>query len=319
MLNSFLFNLCILCVSVVMLSLATTTPQISEPTIFADGVISTRDFEASITFSPDGNVAYFVKATPDLSFRVILVSRLEKGKWTVPEVAPFSGEYSDTDPCFSPDGTKLYFASRRPVEGTTPKPDLDLWVVEKTNTGWGEPRHLTAPVNTESQETSPSVTADGTLYFASNRAGGKGSFDIYRSKLADGNFGAPENAGDGINTPGPELQVFVTPDDNLLLFAAIGRPDGQGSVDLYLSKRTEGAWSKPTNLGNKINSQGADTAPRISWDRRHFYWTSTRGYGFEAQQAHRLSYKELSNKLQGAGNSLGDIYQIDLKAVPGFN
>ena len=303
----------------VALSLATATPQISEPTIFGDGVISTGDYESSITFAPDGNVAYFVKATPDVSFRVILMSRLEKGKWTTPEVAPFSGEYSDTDPCFSPDGTKLYFASRRPVEGTTPKADLDLWVVEKTSTGWSEPRHLNAPVNTPGQETSPSVTTDGTLYFSSSRAGGKGSFDIYRSKLVDGNYTAPENAGDTINTPGPEVQVFVTPDDNLLVFAALGRQDGQGSVDLYLSKRAEGAWSKPVNLGNKVNSKGADTAPRISSDRKHFYWTSTRGYGFEDQQAHRLSYKELSNKLQGAGNSLGDIYQIDLKAVPGFN
>ena len=317
MLNSSLCNLCVLCVSVVMLSLAPTQAQ--EPTIFAEGVISTRDYESSITFSPDGSVAYFVKSTPDLSFRVILLSRLEKGKWTTPEVAPFSGEYSDTDPCFSPDGTKLYFASRRPVEGTTPKPDHDLWVVEKTNTGWSQPRHLNAPVNSASQELSPSVTADGTLYFSSGRAGGKGAADIYRSKLIDGNYGAPENAGDAINTPGPELQVFVTPDDNILVFAALGRQDGQGSVDLYLSKRTDGTWSKAINLGNKINSSGVDSAPRISSDRRHLFWTSTRGYGFEEQQAKRLSYKELSTKLQSAGNSFGDIYQIDLKAVPGLN
>ena len=312
MLNSSLCNLCVLCVSVVML-----ITQVQEPTIFAEGVISTRDYESSITLSSDGNIAYFVKSTPDLSFRVILVSRLEKGKWTTPEVAPFSGEYSDTDPCLSPDGTKLYFASRRPIEGATPKADHDLWLVEKTNTGWSEPRHLNAPVNTESQELSPSVTSDGTLYFSSNRAGGKGATDIYRSKLVDGNYSAPENAGDSINTPGPELQVFVTPDDNILLFAALGRQDGQGSVDLYLSKRTDGAWSKGVNLGNKINSSGVDSAPRISSDR--LFWTSTRGYGFEEQQAHRLSYKELSNKLQSAGNSFGDIYQIDLKAVPGLN
>ena len=314
MLNSSLYNLCVLCVSVVMLFLGTT--QTSEPAIFAPGVISTRDYESSITFTPDGKVAYFVKSSPDLSLRVIVMSRFEKGKWTTPEVAPFSGEYSDTDPCFSPDGTKLFFASRRPVEGTAQKPDNDLWLVEKTSTGWSEPRHLNAPVNTQSQETSPSVTSDGTLYFSSNRAGGKGLADIYRSKLVDGNYTAPENAG-AINTPGPELQVFVTPDDNILVFAAFGRQDGQGSADLYLSKRVDGAWSKAVNLGSKINSAGVESAPRISSD--HFYWTSTRGYGFEDQQPTRLNYKELSNKLQGAGNSLGDIYQIDLKAVPGFN
>ena len=316
MLNSSLCNLCVLCVSVVVLFLAN---QMSEPTIFAEGVISTRDYESSITFTPDGKVAYFVKSSPDLSLRVILVSRFEKGKWTTPEVASFSGEYSDTDPCFSPDGTKLYFASRRPIEGTAQKPDNDLWVVEKSNTGWSEPKHLNAPVNTASQETSPSVTSDGTLYFSSNRAGGKGATDIYRSKLADGNYTTPENVGDAINTAGPELQVFVTPDDNTMVFAAFGRPDGQGSADLYVSRRTDGAWSKGVNLGNKINSRGVESAARISSDRRYFFWTSTRGYGFEDQQAARLNYKALSNKLQSAGNSFGDIYQIDLKAVPGFN
>jgi len=288
--------------------------QLSEPRIFGEGVISTRDYESSITFTPDGKVAYFVKSTPDLSFRVILMSRLEKGKWTTPEVASFSGEYSDSDPCFSPDGTKLYFASRRPVEGTAPKADNDIWVVEKTSSGWGAPRHLS--MNTASQETSPAVTADGTLYFSSNRPGGKGAADIYRAKLVNGDYTAAENVGEPINAPGPEVQVFVTPEDDMLILAALGRPDGQGSLDLYLSRRVDGAWSKVINLGNKINSQGVDSAPRISADRHTFYWTSTRGYGFEEQQAKRLSYKELSGKLQGAGNSLGDIYQIDMSALP---
>lgn len=303
-------SLLILCALVL-----TAHAQQSEPAIFGEGVISTRDYESSLTIAPDGKVAYFVKSTPDLSFRVILMSRFEKGKWTTPEVAPFSGEYSDTDPCFSPDGTKLYFASRRPVEGTAAKADNDIWVVEKSGAGWSAPRHLNAPVNTDSQETSPSVTADGTLYFSSNRPGGKGA-DIYRAKFANGEYSAPENVGDAINKPGPELQVFVTPEDDLMVFAAFGRPDGHGSIDLYLSRKVDGVWSTAVNLGDKINSRALDAAPRISADKRFLYWTSTRGYGLEDQQPKRLSYKELSGKLQGAGNSLGDIYQIDMSALP---
>lgn len=286
------------------------------PVIFADGVISTRDYESSITFEPDGKAAYFVKSMPDLSFRVIVVSRFAKGKWSKPEVASFSGQYSDADPFVSPDGKKLFFASRRPIDGTTPKADFDLWVVEKTNTGWGEPRHLDATINSESQETSPSVAADGTLYFSSNRAGGKGSADLYRTKLAGSNYSAPENLDDAINSAGPEVQVFISPDERTLIFAAAGRSDSHGSVDLYLSRRTGGVWSKPVNLGNKINSSGVDSAPRISPDGKSFFWTSTRGYGFEDQQAKQLTYAELSNKLRSAGNSLGDIYQIDLNALP---
>jgi Tol biopolymer transport system component len=287
-----------------------------EPVIFAEGVISTRDYESSITFTPDGKTAYFVKSTPDLTFRVIVVSRFEQGKWSTPEVASFSGQYIDTDPCLSPDGKKLFFASRRPVTGATPKTDYDLWVVELMNTGWNEPRHLNAPVNTDSQETSPSPAADGTLYFSSNREGGKGGADLYRAKPGERDYAAPENLGDSINSPGPEIQVFTSADERILIFAAAGRSDGIGSVDLYLSRRTGGAWSKPVNLGNKINSIGVDSAPRISPDGKYFFWTSTRGYGSEDQHVKKFNYAELSKKLQSAGNSLGDIYRIDLNALP---
>lgn len=308
-----LCKVCVLCVAATMFLSVQKTG--SEPAIFAEGVISTRDYESSITFAPDGKTAYFVKATPDLSVRVIVVSHFEKGKWTTPEVAPFSGQHADTDPCFSPDGTKLFFASRRPIEGSAAKADYDLWVVEKTGTGWSEPQHLSAPLNTQSQETAPSVTAAGTLYFSSNRNGGKGAADIYRSRLVQGKYDAPENLGEAINSAGPETQAFVSADEDMLFFAAAGRPDSQGNFDLYGSRRLDGAWSKAVNLGDKINTRGVETAPRISPDRRHFFWTSTRGYGFEVEQPKRLSYGELSNKLRGTANGLGDIYQIDLSAV----
>ncbi len=288
---------------------------ISEPAIFAEGVISTRDHESSITFAPDGSVAYFVKSTPDLSFRVIVVSRLRNRKWATPGVAPFSGRYADTDPCLSPNGSMLFFASRRPIEGSAPKTDFDLWVVEKTKVGWSEPRRLDPPINSDSHETSPSITADGTLYFSSNRAGGIGAADIYRARLVNGNYGTPENLGEEINSAGPEIQAFVGPDEDILVFAAAGRADSQGSVDLYLSRRGVDGWSKGTNLGNKINSRGVDSSPRISSDGAYFFWASTRGYGFEDQQPRRLNYQELSKKLRGAGNSLSDIYQIDMNAL----
>jgi hypothetical protein len=156
------------------------------------------------------------------------------------------------------------------------------------------------------------VTTAGTLYFSSNRAGGKGAADIYRARLIEGKYATPENLGDAVNTPTPELQAFVAPDESLLILACAGRGDSQGGVDLYLTRWQDGAWSKATNLGSKINSTGADTAPRISPDGRHFFWTSTRGYGFAEQHGKRLTYRELSDKLRSARNSLGDIYQIDI-------
>ena len=109
--------------------------------------------------------------------------------------------------------------------------------------------------------------------------------------------------------------MFTSADEHILIFAAAGRQDGIGSVDLYLSQRTDGAWSKPVHLGNKINSKRRGLRTQNLSRRKVFFWTSTRGYGFEDQQVKQLSYAELSNKLQSAGNSLGDIYQIDLNAL----
>src|SRR5262249_58190426 len=122
----------------------------------------------------------------------ILVSRLRDGAWTKPEIAPFSGRYSDIDPTLSPDGKQLFFASTRPTEGTEPRKDFDLWVVERQGTGWGEPRNLGAPVNSSGSESTTSVTADGTLYFASaGRDGGRAGRRPFRSKLGAGRYRAP--------------------------------------------------------------------------------------------------------------------------------
>lgn len=68
------------------------------PAVFAPGVISTGGYESHPAFTPDGRTLYFVKSTPSFSFWTICVSRLVNGRWTAPEVAPFSGQFADADP-----------------------------------------------------------------------------------------------------------------------------------------------------------------------------------------------------------------------------
>jgi len=88
---------------------------ISEPTIFAPGVISTGDYEVCPQLTPDGKTFYFVKSTPDANFWTIVFSRFQNGKWNAPQVAPFSGQYSDADEFITSDGKQMFFISRRPV------------------------------------------------------------------------------------------------------------------------------------------------------------------------------------------------------------
>jgi Tol biopolymer transport system component len=285
----------------------------AEPKIFAEGVISTGDMELNAAFTPDGKTLYFTKRTPKLQFWAIVVSHFQNGKWSAPEMADFSGQYSDFDPFISPDGSKLYFSSIRPVDGK-PKQDFDIWVVEKEKTGWGPPHHIEAPINTPAQEYYSSVTADGTLYFSSTRSGGKGGGDIYRSKLMGGKYTEPENLGDTINSQYSEGDPYIAPDESYIVIVSYGRSDGYGDGDLYISYRRDGAWTKAVNLGPKINSSALDFCPIVSPDGKYFFFTSERGFADKPQER-RLTSKELLKSIGGPRNGLGDIYRVEISAL----
>ena len=287
--------------------------SIVEPEVFGAGAVSTGDFESHPAFTPDGKTLYFLRSTPNFSLWTILVSRFENGRWNAPEVAPFSGQYSDADPFITADGSRFYFISNRPAAGKS-KPDLDIWVMEKTPAGWGEPRNLGAPVNSSGSEWYPTIAANGTIYFGSDREGGKGRTDIYRCRLVDGKYTNAENLGDPINTPFNEFEPLIAPDESFLILMAGGRPEGLGGFDLYISYNRDGQWTKPQNLGDKINSSGNEYSPMISPDRKYFFWTSTRGFADQPLKQ-RLDYRELMSRLRGPRNGLGDIYYVDLSAL----
>lgn len=291
---------------------ASDTPM-SEPSIFGAGIISTGDFDSHPAFTPDGKTLYFLRSTPTFNLWTILVSHFEKGRWTTPDTAPFSGQYSDADPFITPDGSHLYFISNRPVAGKE-KPELDIWVVDKTRTGWSESKNAGAPINSTGNEWYPTFAANGTIYFGSDREGGRGRTDLYRSRLVNGKYVEAENLGEVINTQFNEFEPLIAPDESFLIFMAGGRPDGRGGFDLYISYNRNGAWSKPVNLGDKINSSGNEYSPTISPDGKYFFWTSTRGFADKPLEK-RLNYQELMNRLRNPGNGLGDIYQINIDAL----
>jgi len=122
-------------------------------------------------------------------------------------------------------------------------------MVEKTQTGWSEPANLGLPVNTPSQEFYPSVSTNGTLYFSSNRDGGKGSGDIYHTQFVNGKYSTPENLGDSINTKTFEGDPYIAPDENFLILTAYNRSDGLGDGDLYISLNRDGHWTPGEKSG----------------------------------------------------------------------
>lgn len=294
-----------------------STKAMPEPSIFAEGVISTGDYESHPAFTPNGKTLYFLKNSPTFNFWTIVVAHFRNNRWSAPEVAPFSGQYRDADPFITTDGSKLFFISDRPKAGAAGAKDearsLNIWMMDKRGEGWSVPVDVGAPVNTDGNEWHPTLASDGTLYFGSDRAGGKGRTDIYRSRLVGGKYTEPENLGDHINTRFDEFEPYVAPDQSYLIFMA-ARPEGRGASDLYISYKHAETWTKAENLGDKINSSGSEYSPKVSPDGKYFFWTSTRGFGL-TPLLRPLTHAELLNRLASPRNGLGDIYQIDISAL----
>ena len=247
-----------------------------------------------------------MKSTPAFTDWKIYVTQFSSGRWSKPQMAPFSGRHRDADPFVTADGQHLYFISDRPVDGRA-KEDMDIWVMDRTKGGaWGEPRNLGAPVNSTGSEWLPRLSAGGAIYFGSDRPGGLGRTDLYRAASTGGRFKPPENLGPAINSPADEYEPCIAPDESFLVFMASGRADDLGGGDLYISYRQpDGRWSQARNLGPKVNGAGLEISPYLTPDGRYFFFSSARG----------PSGKAAGERPQGPRNGLGDIYQIDLVAL----
>jgi WD40 repeat protein len=286
-------------------------------TLFEPGIISTGDYESHATFTPDGHEMYFLKLAPNFSRWTIFVSRYNNGGWSQPEVAPFSGQYQDADPYITADGKHFYFISDRPVEsGSERQSHHDIWVMDKTDSGWSAPRHLPAPVNNDADEFYPIALKNRTLYFGSQRKEANGVGDIYRAvPQKDGSYSV-ENLGPPVNSGAGEYEAFVTEDEQVMLLAITRRPDSLGDIDLYVShKQPNGKWSEPVNLGPEINSPGRELSPKVTPDGKYLIWMSCRLPALSAKPQRRTT-AEVLQQLHSPGNGLGDIYQIDVSAVP---
>jgi hypothetical protein len=284
------------------------------PALVGEGVISTQDDESGFTLSPEGDLAFFGKSSPvttgDAMQVICLTHRDSGGKWSTPEIASFSGKFHDIGPAFQPDGRRLYFLSDRP--NGEDKRNFNIWYVERDGAGWSEARALPAPA----QEYGVSVSADGTLYFASNRPGGSGSFDIYRARREDGEYKAVENLGERINSKGPEIQPGISPDGKILVFAALGRNDEKIGIhreyahgDLYVSFLKDGEWSQARNCGDVVNSGAEDAWPSFSSDGARFFFSSERGFA-TYRMPHAMRWEEIRRGLTSTLNGMGNIFEL---------
>ncbi|MEG1556389.1 MAG: OmpA family protein [Bacteroidales bacterium] len=209
-------------------------------------------------------------------------SKKENNEWQprLPLGKPINTSYNEGAQCISPDGRYLFYTWCNTDFGLG---SCDLYWSKRIGNRWSRPRNFGEPVNTERWESQPSIASDGkTLYFASNRPGGFGGFDIWKTKMIEeGVFTVPENLGSVINTKGDDTAPFIHSDGRTLYFASDGHP-GMGGIDLYYSLLLgDSSWSEPVNLGYPINTPSDEVNIIINPSGTTAYISSDKegGYG----------------------------------------
>lgn len=285
--------------------------------IFADGIISTNFNERDITFSPDRNeLFYTLKGN---SFHTLVNIKRDNNIWGEKAVAPFSGKYSDLEPCFSYNGKKLFFVSNRPTDNSKEPKDYDIWYVEKTDSGWGKPVNPGAPLNSEANEFYPSITKNGKIYFCAKTNTTIGGEDLFYSEFIDGKYQPPVNLGDSINTARDEFNAFISPKENYIIYTSTGLGAGLGGGDLWISfKNLKGEWKKAVNMGEKVNSPLLDFCPSVTPDGKFLFFTSNRTNG-ENHSSKQLGINEIIDGLESTLNGSQNIYWISSEVIDTLN
>jgi len=288
------------------------TPPSDTPEIFAPGIISDQYGNRDMSISPNSDELFYTLQYSRGLISAILYSQKINGKWTMPEVAFFSGLYNDLEPAFSPDGSKLFFVSNRPLQQTGSKKDYDIWYVTKENGKWQHAVNAGTFINSEKDEFYPSVTKSGNIYFT--RAAEGREEDIFLSRLIDGKYTAAKAMNDSVNSTLDEFNAFVDPDETFIIFSSFGRKDDMGNGDLYISRNIKGVWMQAVHLPTPVNSTALDYCPYVSPDKKYFFFTTGR-HDIKIPFEKKQSISSLRSLLQSPLNGYDNIYWMNADGV----
>lgn len=289
-----------------------------EPEVFAPGIVSTGLYTRDLTMNPAGDEIYFGASVGNFTYATILVTRRTGGVWSEPEVADFARDpaYAYLEPFVHPSGEQLFFVSNQPDPRHPGREHHeDIWVLDRTPGGWGPPRNLGAPVNSEQAEYFPSVTRDGTIYFTredpQTRQGG-----IFRCRRDGDRYLEPERLPEQINSTPHVFNAYVAPDERFVIVPTYGRKDSYGHADYYICFRSADpdspageAWTQPVNLGPRVNTErGDEWSCTLSPDERYFFFMSARLLDSVLEPGAPLTRRRLLAMHNRPGHGLAAIY-----------
>lgn len=269
--------------------------------------------EYAPVINADGSVMYFTSRRPvtekekkkgitGLENIYFSSFNRETGKWTealmLPAPVNFPGRFNSAV-ALSNDGQRL-FLYRDDKFGNG-----DIYESVLQGNLWSEPQSLPEPINSQYHETSVTLSPDGnTLYFVSNRPGGKGEKDIwYCTKTKDarlppasrqdrdghGTWSQAKNLGSPVNSSKDEEGIFMHPDGKTLYFSSRGH-SGRGGYDIFYTRLENGKWTQPVNLGPAINTPNDDVYFVVEANGQNAYYASIRDDGMGEKDIYKVTF-----------------------------
>lgn len=255
-------------------------------------IINTSLIEYNPVVSADESVMAFTALRPnsgktrsgDKFIEEIYISYNHAGAWTEPKVISIASEYNVGTAGISPDGHKMLI-----FMGTTSDPG-SLFQITKSGETWSKPTLINPVINhPKFLESTASITPDGkTVYFASDRTGGLGGLDIWKTQQqANGSWSSPVNLGPEINSKANEDAPFIHPDQKTLFFTSDGH-NTMGGRDIFVTRLVGNKWRAAENMGYPVNTTANDNYFTLIADGTRGYFSSDRKGGLGSQDIYYL-------------------------------
>lgn len=224
-------------------------------------------------------------------FEDIYITNLVGGKWTDAENIgnPINTNGNEATVGITIDGQNILIYKDDNGDGNIYKTHLN-------GDTWTSPEKLNSSINSKYWEPSAFINADGnTMYFTSNRPGGFGGRDIYKSELTDkGDWGKAVNLGQSINTEFDEDAPFLHPDGITLFFSSTGHKTMGGFDIFYSTLSNNGTWQSPVNVGFPVNSPDDDIFYVVSPDKTKAYYSSFKEGGIGEKDNYKITFLDQS-------------------------
>lgn len=234
--------------------------KLFEPNLISDN----QSF--GLTISPNGNEIFFVKAFGGRDTLQIYHSRKVNGQWQKPKLAPFADtRFRQIDPSFSLDGNSVLYNIL-----TSNEKSFDIFITNKTSTGWTTPERLSDSINTNASDFYATISNNKNIYFARRAK----SNDIYVSYFVDNKYQKAVLLDKSINTERNESNPYISKNEDFIIFFA-DYENGYGDTDLYISFKKQNKWSYPINLGSEINSKIGEFCPSLDFKNKLFLFSRT--------------------------------------------